>query len=71
MYKTQKDRVIKYLLAHKKGATNFEMMTALRVCDVRKIISDIRNEGVYKVTSEWEESKLGTRYKRYYLRKAK
>lgn len=71
MYKTQKQRVIDYLLAHKKqGATNFEMMTRLHICDVRKIISDIRNEG-YIVSFEWETSKLGTRYKRYFLKKAK
>jgi hypothetical protein len=72
MYKTQKQRVTEYLLAHKKhGATNFEMMMKLHVCDVRKIISDIRNEGIYKISFEWETSKLGTAYKRYFIKKAK
>lgn len=72
MYKTQKEKVVKYLLAHRRqGATNFEMMMKLHVCDVRKILSNVRDEGEYIVEYRWETSKLGTRYKRYYLRKAK
>ena len=69
MYKSQKERVIKYLLAHKNGATNFNMMMALHLCDVRKVLSDIRKEGEYLVHFEWEISKEGTRYKRYFLKK--
>lgn len=70
MYKTQKKRVIDYLLKRRKeGATNFGMMTALHVCDVRKILSEVRAEGEYLVEYRWETSKQGTRFKRYYLRK--
>lgn len=72
MYQTQKDRVVRYLLAHRRtGATNFEMMMKLHVCDVRKILSEVRAEGEYLVEYRWETSKQGTRFKRYYLRKAK
>ncbi|MBQ2174801.1 MAG: hypothetical protein II453_07030 [Alphaproteobacteria bacterium] len=71
MYKTQQKKVEDYLLAHKKdGATSFEMIKALRVVDVRKCLSRIREEGKYLIPFEWEVSKDGTRYKRYFLKKA-
>lgn len=64
----QVDRVFEYLLkAGHKGATNFEMMINLRICDVRKRISDL-NQLLYEyfIDSEYEESSDGKRYKRYW-----
>ena len=66
----QADFVLDYLLRRKaKGATNFEMMVRLQICDVRKRISEINSspDCKYIITSEWEVNKdTGVRYKRYY-----
>ena len=66
----QADFVLDYLLRHKaKGATNFEMMVRLQICDVRKRISEINSspDCKYIITSDWEVNKdTGVRYKRYY-----
>lgn len=65
---SQAERVFDYLVdAGKKGATNFEMMVNLQICDVRKRISEL-NELLYEyhIDSEFEESKDGKRYKRYW-----
>ena len=66
----QADFVLDYLLRRKaKGATNFEMMVKLQICDVRKRISEINSspDCKYIITSEWEVNKdTGVRYKRYY-----
>ena len=64
------DFVLDYLLRRKtKGATNFEMMVRLQICDVRKRISEINSspDCKYIITSDWEVNKdTGVRYKRYY-----
>lgn len=66
----QADFVLDYLLRRKaKGATNFEMMVRLQICDVRKRISEINSspDCKYTITSEWEVNEnTGVRYKRYY-----
>ena len=66
----QADFVLDYLLRRKaKGATNFEMMVRLQICDVRKRISEINSspDCKYIITSDWEVNKdTGVRYKRYY-----
>lgn len=65
---SQVEQVFDYLVkAGRKGATNFEMMMKLHICDVRKRISDL-NELLYEysIESEYEESKDGKRYKRYW-----
>jgi len=65
---SQAERVFDYLVsAGRKGATNFEMMVNLRICDVRKRISEL-NELLweYTIESEYEESNNGKRYKRYW-----
>ena len=67
---TQADFVLDYLLgAGRKGATNFEMMINLQICDVRKRITELnRDEDVpYYIGSVWEENEnSGARYKRYF-----
>ena len=69
-YVGQADFVLDYLLRRKaKGATNFEMMVRLQICDVRKRISEINSspDCKYIITSDWEVNKdTGVRYKRYY-----
>lgn len=66
----QADFVLDYLLRRKaKGATNFEMMIRLQICDVRKRISEINSspDCKYIITSDWEVNEnTGVRYKRYY-----
>lgn len=66
----QADFVLDYLLRRKaRGATNFEMMVRLQICDVRKRISEINSspDCKYIITSAWEVNKdTGVRYKRYY-----
>ena len=66
----QADFVLDYLLRRKaKGATNFEMMVRLQICDVRKRISEINSspDCKYIIASEWEVNEdTGARYKRYY-----
>ena len=66
----QADFVLDYLLRRKaKGATNFEMMVKLQICDVRKRISEINSspDCKYIIASEWEVNEnTGARYKRYY-----
>ena len=66
----QADFVLDYLLRRKaKGATNFEMMVRLQICDVRKRISEINSspDCKYIIASEWEvNEETGARYKRYY-----
>ena len=66
----QADFVLDYLLLRKsKGATNFEMMVRLQICDVRKRISEINSspDCKYIIASEWEVNEnTGVRYKRYY-----
>ena len=66
----QADFVLDYLLRRKaKGATNFEMMIKLQICDVRKRISEINSspDCKYIIASEWEVNEdTGARYKRYY-----
>lgn len=66
----QADFVLDYLVRRKaKGATNFEMMVRLQICDVRKRISEINSspDCKYIITSDWEVNKdTGVRYKRYY-----
>ena len=67
--KSQTEIVFDYLKSKgKQGATNFEMMMRLRICDVRKRISEL-NELLweYYIDSEYEESVDGKRYKRYWL----
>lgn len=67
--KSQAELVFDYLKSKgKQGATNFEMMMRLRICDVRKRISEL-NELLweYYIDSEYEESADGKRYKRYWL----
>lgn len=66
---SQADFVFDYLIEKgKKGATNFEMMTTLHICDVRKRISELNSMyGLnYTIESHYEESRDGARYKRYY-----
>lgn len=61
--------VLDYLVgAGRKGATNFEMMMHLRICDVRKRISELNNSvGLeYSFESKFETSNDGKTYKRYY-----
>ena len=62
--------VLDYLLRRKaKGATNFEMMVRLQICDVIKRISEINSSPDFKyiITSDLEVNKdTGVRYKRYY-----
>ena len=66
----QADFVLDYLLRRKaKGATNFEMMVRLQICDVRKRISEINSspDCKYIITPDWEVNEdTGVRYKRYY-----
>ena len=67
---SQADFVLDYLLLRKsKGATNFEMMVRLQICDVRKRISEINSspDCKYIIASEWEVNEnTGVRYKRYH-----
>ena len=66
---SQEDLVLNYLEKRgKKGATNFEMMMALRICDVRKAISRINSWNLAPVTveSEFETGATGKTYKRYW-----
>lgn len=67
---SQADFVLDYLVRRKtRGATNFEMMVRLQICDVRKRISEINSspDCKYIITSQWEVNKdTGVRYKRYY-----
>lgn len=66
----QADFVLDYLIRRKaRGATNFEMMVRLQICDIRKRISEINSspDCKYIITSDWEVNKdTGVRYKRYY-----
>lgn len=65
---SQKEQVLKFLVKQgKKGATNFQMMMALRICDVRKRITEINRDAdcKYQIDTEWVE-KNGKRFKRYY-----
>lgn len=65
---SQKEKVLKFLVKQgKRGATNFQMMMALRMCDVRKRITEINRdpELKYQIDTEWVE-KNGARFKRYY-----
>lgn len=69
------DAVMKYLLSKKKsGATNFQMMMDLHMCDVRKRISILRRRLAeinpdWSIKDIWMESETeGKRpYKRYFL----
>lgn len=65
---SQQIKVYDYLLYKGRlGATNFEMMINLRICDVRKRITDInRGEYACRIESEFEEAPNGKRYKRYW-----
>lgn len=66
---SQADLVLGYLVDKgRKGATNFEMMMALHICDVRKRITDLNRTYIegYWIESEYEESADGKRYKRYW-----
>ena len=65
---TQNDMVLDYLVAKgRKGATNFEMMVTLHICDVRKCISDLRLEALdYEIESRYETGDSGKTYKRYW-----
>lgn len=66
---SQEERVMDYLIdAGKKGATNFEMMMNLRICDVRKRISDLNRSYLidYEIVSDFEVSDDGKKYKRYW-----
>lgn len=66
---TQEDMVVDYLVRKgSKGATNFEMMMALRMCDVRKRISRINSDPLseYTIESEFETGSTGKTYKRYW-----
>jgi hypothetical protein len=68
----QTKKVLKYLIKKgSRGATNFEMMMKLYMCDVRKRISNINadKEIPYIIVSEWEETKGGARVKRYWAEK--
>lgn len=66
----QADFVLDYLVRRKsKGATSFEMIVKLQICDVRKCISEINASAdcAYSIVSEWEQNEdTGVRYKRYY-----
>lgn len=64
----QEELVLNYLIdVGKKGATNFEMMMALRMCDVRKRISEISKWVIdYSIVSLFETSENGKTYKRYW-----
>ena len=65
----QTDRVLNFLISKgKKGATNFEMMMALKICDVRKRISDLNNMlGLeYSIESEYVQSQNNVKFKRYW-----
>ena len=66
---TQEDMVVDYLVRRgTKGATNFEMMMALRMCDVRKRISNINADPLseYTIESVFETGNTGKTYKRYW-----
>lgn len=66
---TQSDFVLDYLLGSgRKGATNFEMMVNLQMCDVRKRITEINRdeECKYNIYSVWENNENMKHYKRYY-----
>jgi len=66
----QEDMVVDYLVRKgSKGATNFEMILNLRMCDVRKRISRINADPLsdYTIESEFETSPItGKTYKRYW-----
>lgn len=67
---TQADFVVDYLVRKgRKGATNFEMMMNLHLCDVRKIISDINadKEAEFSIQSKFETNpETKKTYKRYW-----
>lgn len=67
---TQEDLVVDYLVRKgKKGATNFEMMVSLKMCDVRKRISTINQDPLseFYIDSVFEtDAKSGKTYKRYW-----
>ena len=68
-YVSQADYVMDYLLGKgRRGATNFEMMMNLSICDVRKRITEINRDKECKfwIGSVWETSDTMKRYKRYY-----
>lgn len=59
--------ILEYLL--KKGnITTMEAMKKLDITDPQHYIMVLRRKG-YKITDQWETSKKGKRYKRYFLRK--
>ena len=65
----QSDLVLDYLVTKgRKGATNFEMMMNLHICDVRKCISDLNNKWAidYTIESIYETADNGKHYKRYW-----
>jgi hypothetical protein len=66
---TQEDMVVDYLVRKgTKGSTNFEMMMDLRMCDVRKRISNINADPLseFKIESVFETGDSGKTYKRYW-----
>ena len=66
---SQPDLVLGYLVDKgTRGATNFEMMMNLHICDVRKCISELNNMvGLeHSIESEYETSPEGKHYKRYW-----
>lgn len=71
------DPIVKYLYMKKqRGASNFEMMMVLHMCDVRKRISVLKEKfqeykAPYDITSVWMESETeGKRpYKQYFLKR--
>ena len=68
-YVSQADYVLDYLLGKgRRGATNFEMMINLSMCDVRKRVTEINRDKECKfwVGSVWETSDTMKHYKRYY-----
>lgn len=66
----QADMVLDYLVrAKSNGATNFEMILALHILDVRKRISEINKDSLckYHIASQYETNEnTGVTYKRYY-----
>jgi hypothetical protein len=57
--------IVEYLqVAEEKGLTVFELIRFTKQNDVRKRISELREDG-YPITSQWEGGS-GKRWKRYF-----
>jgi len=61
---TQRNAILEHL-RNKGSITTLEAVLELHIMDSRKRISELRRDG-HDIPDEWETSKAGKRYKRYF-----